>query len=279
MIYFLGMSHVINVLKACSSIPLSFTHENWSALNTAGTFFNLPVKPGVLPEESLKSFIISTAAGWGAVADSSMADGKINIVAAPGFIDLLNSIQPVQDEGVLFAFINGNEHSVLSMVQHPLPYDFHLPWREDLELLPGRQPLPLEVITRQLEQALKQTNAILLAMRLTLPRIRLVLVMPPPPLASEESIRKVPEVFADQFEQFGITPLSIRLKYYLYYTEMLSQTARNSGIEILPVPPQALNPDGSLADPYTYGCTHGNEHYGALVAAQIKHVVQSDGDR
>lgn len=277
MIYVIGMSHAINVLKACSREPLSFSHDDWSFFSTEGKFFDLTIKPGVFPDDHFKVFIISRAAGWGQIAELQTKDGKNIVAAVPGFCDLLESIKVAQDNGILITFINGNDHSVLSLLQHPIPYDFLLPWRSDLDLMPGRQPVPLDVITRQMESALNSTIATLTFMRISLPKMRILHVMPPPPMASEEQIRKAPEVFGDKIRQCGITPLPIRIKYYLLYQEVIGRTLSNLGIEAIMPPDKALNPDGSLADQYVYGCTHGNDLYGSLVVDQIATFIKDRG--
>jgi hypothetical protein len=272
--FVLGMSHAINVLKALSNAPLSFSHENWVNLSTEGQFFDVQTKLGLLPGDVLKAFIVTPACGWGLMAQmQTLADGSQNVVGVEGYIHLLQSLKPVQDNSCLFSFVHGNEHSVLSMVQHPEPYDFFLPWRTDLDILPGYQPIAYEVVRLQMEQALSATLGCLAMMRLQLPGIRLVHVLPPPPVASEQQIMKTPEIFKDQFARFGITPVSIRVKYYLLLIEVLRQALTPYRIELLECPAQACRDDHALRDDYAYAATHANEAYGALVAQQMKSLV------
>lgn len=278
MIYVLGMSHAINVLKAISSTPLSFSHENWVDLSTAGQFFDVHAKPGLIQGNQLKAFIATPACGWGFMAQMRTSpDGQKVVVGVDGFIDLLLSLETRQDDSCLFSFVHGNEHSVLSMVQHPIPYDFHLPWRADLELEPGTQPVPYEVVRQQMERSLDATIGCLVMMRLKLPRIRLVNVLPPPPIESSQQIMQTPEIFKEQLAKHGITPISIRVKYYLLFKEVLQQALAPYNVELLESPPETLNANGSLKVEYAYAATHANEAYGALVANQMQALVNSQG--
>ena len=91
------------------------------------------------------------------------------------------------------------------------------------ELLPDTQPVAYEIIRRQMEQALSYQIACVAIMRTLLPTLRLVHVLPPPPIESEIQLLKTPEIFGEQLTRFGITPFSIRLKYYLLAVDILRQ--------------------------------------------------------
>jgi len=277
MIYILGMSHAINVLKALSIAELSFSHENWVGLSTGGQFFDVHTKPGLISGDLLKAFIVSPACGWGGQTAQlhTLPDGKQTVVGAEGFISLLLSLESDQDNSCLFSFTYGNEHSVLSMVQHPEPYDFCLPWRADFPMEPDCQPIPYEVVRRQMELALSSTIGSLVMARIKLPRMRLGHVLPPPPVASNEQILRSPEIFRDQFAQYGITPISIRVKYYLLFIEVLRLALDPYRVELLESPKQATNESGALKDEYAFAATHANEAYGNLVAQQFKVHLQS----
>ena len=272
--YVLGMSHAINVLKAVSSTPLALTHENWTELATGGQFFDVQTRPGLLPGDLLKAFVVTPACGWGFMAQMrTMPDGTQNVIGVEGYINLLLSLESVQDDSCLFSFLHGNEHSMLSMVQHPQPYDFSLPWRPDLKLEHGRQPIPYEIVRAQMERSLAATIGCLAMMRVKLPRMRIVHVLPPPPVGSSEQIMRTPEIFRDQFARFGITPVAIRVKYYLLFIEVLRQALLPYRVELLESPQLSRSASGALKDEYAFAATHANEAYGALVAGQMQSLL------
>ena len=277
MIYVLGMSHAINVLKAAASGDFGLTHENWSGLNSGEQFFALPAKPELVPDGSLRAFIISPATGWGSVAEMKGGDGgQKHVVAVEGYVRLLESLSQTGPEDILFSFVHGNEHSILSLVQHANPYDFFEPWDAQSSLEPGTQPLPFEIVQRQMEKAINPSVACLAMLRAKLPRLRVAHVMAPPPIESEEHIRNTPEVFRERLEQTGVTPLSIRLKYYRLAQRMLGESLAALGIDLLACPEEAVGPSGAIRDEYAFGATHGNERYGELV---LRRMVAMAGQR
>jgi len=271
MMYVLGMSHAINVLKAAAAGEFALTHENWSALQSGERFFPLPVKPGLVEGDSLQAFIVSHATNWGSVAGiQPKADGGKHVVAVDGYVRLLESIANAGAADVIFSFMHGNEHSMLSLVQHARPCDFHLPWETQSTLVEKAQPLPFDVVRRQMEQALNPALACLAMMRGKLPGVRIVHVMAPPPIESEAHIRQAPEVFREKIEKTGVTPLSVRLKYYRLAERMLAESLAALDVTLLAAPDQARSPSGAIRDDYAYGATHGNEAYGRLVLDQMR---------
>lgn len=274
MVYIIGMSHIISVLKAASAADQPFSLENWSS-SAATEFAELATRPGLFPGDRIKTLIVS-AQGWGGMATLRvLPSGKKEVVAVDGYIELLRGLQPRQEGACLISMLNGNEHSALTLVQHAVPYDFQVPGRTDLPLLADAQPVSYEVIRRHLEPWLNATIASLAMARMMLPAIRLVHVFPPPPVESNEQIMLVPELFREHLMYYGITPLSVRVKYYLLAKQIVRETLAGLGlnIEFLDAPPQAVGPAGGLLDPYVAGATHGNQAYGELVALQMRDLL------
>jgi hypothetical protein len=270
MIYVLGMSHAINVLKAAAAGEFGLTHENWSNLNSGEQFFDLPAKPELVLGGQLRAFIITRAMGWGSVAEMrSGGNGQKHVTAVEGYVRLLESLSGTGAEDILFSFMHGNEHSILSLVQHAEPYDFFEPWDADSTLAAGAQPIPFDAVRRQMEQAINPTVASLAMLRNKLPQLRVMHVMAPPPIESEAHIRSAPEVFRERIEKTGVTPLSIRIKYYRLAQRMLGDSLRAFDVGLLACPEQAIGPSGAIRDAYAYGATHGNEQYGHLVLHQM----------
>ncbi|MBV8634336.1 MAG: hypothetical protein JO002_07585 [Burkholderiaceae bacterium] len=270
MIYVLGMSHAINVLKAAAAGQFGLTHENWSRLNSGEQFFDLPAKPELVRGGLLRAFVISHATGWGSVAEMRPGqNGQRHVVAVDGYVRLLESLSGTGPDDTLFSFVHGNEHSILSLVQHAQPYDFFEPWDPGSMLAPGSQPIAFDIVRQQMEQAINSSVAALAMLRSKLPQLRVVHVMAPPPIESEEHIRNTPEVFRERIEKTGITPLSIRLKYYRLAQRMLGDSLQALRIDLLACPEQAIGPTGAIKDDYAYGATHGNERYGELVLRQM----------
>jgi hypothetical protein len=272
MIYLIGMSHMVSLLQAVSAADAGVGLHNWHH-QAAERFFPIEVKPGMLPGDALRALIISSQ-DWTPLAKHSEQGGQRMLWAHQGFIEALRPLQQEQQEpqeqqgNTLVSFLHGNGHAAISLLQHPVPFDFVLPGHEDLGMLPGFQPVSHELIRKQLMPYQVTTIAALSMMRMLLPTMRIVHVLPPPP-SSEAQIRSKPELFASRMES-GVTPLSIRIKYYLLANRLLREAMHNHGVEMLEAPPDSVAADGSLRDQLSGGATHGNPAYGELLAAQLR---------
>jgi hypothetical protein len=266
MIYLIGMSHMVSLLHAVSAADAGVGLDNWCH-QAAERFFPVAVKPGMLPGDALKALIIS-GQDWTPLAKHSEQGGQRMLWAHEGFIEALRPLQGQPEGNALVSFLHGNGHAAISLLQHPAPFDFVLPGREELGMLPGFQPVSHELIRKQLMPYQVTTIAALSMMRMLLPGMRIVHVLPPPP-SSEAQIRSKPELFASRMEN-GVTPLSIRIKYYLLANQLLREAMHSHGVEMLEAPPDSVAADGGLRDELCAGATHGNQAYGELVAAQLR---------
>jgi hypothetical protein len=266
MIYLIGMSHMVSLLHAVSAADAGVGLHNWDH-QAAEHFFPVSVQPGTLPGDVLKALIISSQ-NWTPLAKYSEQGGQRVLWAHEGFIGALRPLQEQQQGDTLVSFLHGNGHAAISLLQHPAPFDFVLPGHEDLGMQPGFQPVSHELIRKQIMPYQVTTIAALSMMRMLLPGMRIVHVLPPPP-SSEQQIRSKPELFASRMES-GVTPLSIRIKYYLLANRVLREAMHNHGVEMLEAPAASVAADGSLRDDLSAGATHGNPAYGELLAAQLR---------
>jgi hypothetical protein len=216
-------------------------------------------------------FVASPGVGWGLVADfRTTPDGQKQVVAVDSYIQLLRTLETQQHTGnTLVSFIHGNELSGLCLVQHPEPFDFFMPDAPDTKLVPGFRPIPLDVVQRQIDRAISNTVACLAMARVLLPSLRIVHVLPPPPIESKAQLMSKPEIFQASIEKFGLTPLSIRVKYYQLMAGLMTKALAPFQIEVIAPPPASKNSQGALKDELVYGATHANEAYGAMVVDQM----------
>lgn len=263
----LGMSHAISVLRAV--VPdVGVSHTSWTTWAQQPGFQPIGPLPGDGRDVALRAHLIIPGVDCRAVVQT--VDGRPTVAAAPAFIEIVTSLDP---QGLLVSFLGGNEHSVLSLLNPAVPFDFVWPAGHEAPLLAGHQPVSLAVVEAQLLAAIQQTLAQLTMIRARHPGLRIVHVAPPPPQANEARMRDTPEVFGDLIARHGLMPLSIRLKYYGLYVELFRRHLAPLGIECLGPPPDSLDEHGALRDGLTLGCTHGNEAYGALVLKQLRQLA------
>jgi hypothetical protein len=239
------------------------SHSNYGpSTQEAATWQECPV-PAVLDavvQGGMNVFLLSS---WNA----SLRDGVL--AATDRYWQLLDTIPRDGEPRRVVSFMGGNEHSVLSIVEHPQPYDFYAPECADLRMIAGRQPIALQSIEKLLDTRMNSTVALLTALRLKHPDLRILHVMPPPPISSETQILQQPEIFRELFAARGIAPLSVRVKIYRVYCRLLAQALSRLAIDHIPHPQGVTDATGGLRDEYASGCTHGNEAYGGLVAQQL----------
>lgn len=163
----------------------------------------------------------------------------------------------------------GNEHSVFSVFEHEVPFDFAL---EGLgveeEADGGRQIVPKEVVRRELAARLAPLIGSCLALRRLFPDVPMSHVMSPPPVADSDLIRQRPEALAVVIEARDVAPGALRLKTYRLAEEILSEALEGSGVRVLSAPTAALQ-DGYLAEECWMASVHANASYGALVLDQL----------
>ncbi|MBV8801228.1 MAG: hypothetical protein JO208_15670 [Alphaproteobacteria bacterium] len=97
-----------------------------------------------------------------------------------------------------------------------------------------------------------------------------VQILPPPPIASEEHIRRRPGPFKEALEQGKIAPVALRQRLWRTYCNFLRSISEPLDIKCLEPPADAIDQTGCLATAY-YGAdpTHANTEYGKLVFRQI----------
>jgi len=274
-VFVFGMSHMIGLLKAVTTAPHALSLDNWDS-SSATEFQLLDVQPGLFPHDRIGALVVS-AQGWGGMAQLvTLDDQRREVRGEPGYIALLAGLQERQQGAMLVSMLHGSSHTALSLVRHPQAYDFYLSGHEDLPFTAEAQPLPEALVRRQLEPYLHSTIASLALARMLLPDIRLVHVFPPPPITSEEQIRRVPEGFRAHLETYGVTPLALRLKYYLLANRIVREGTQALGLHIdfIDAPPETLDADGGLREEYAAGASHANERYGALLAQQLHAISQ-----
>jgi len=193
-----------------------------------------------------------------------LADGTT--VVRDRYRDLLAGEPPE----LLVSTLGGNEHSIFSLYEHPVPFDV-LAGADDPGVGgdgPPRQIVPLEVVRRELRDRAEGLVRSCAALAALLPTTEVVQVMPPPPIADEAQIRRRPEVFVQVVEQFGVAPAPLRRKIYEIHEATLRDALSGVGVRLLSAPSDACD-DGYLAEPYWREATHANTAYGRLVLEQL----------
>ena len=168
---------------------------------------------------------------------------------------------------VLGLSFDGNMHNVLCLGEHPQPFTIAGAGGPE----GGRTSIPHAVMRDLFRMRIEgRMTEFVTRYRTCFPEARLVVILPPPPLADLSRIETLSDVLAARVAG-GFAPAEIRLAAYECQLEIYRDVAREAGVGCLEPPPAARDDSGLLAPDYTSkDPTHGNEAYGALVLSQLE---------
>jgi hypothetical protein len=165
--------------------------------------------------------------------------------------------------------VGGNAHTSLGLINHPQPFDFVLPEEPDLPLIPGAEILPSEAVRAALRSKMQKPDAALAELRAATSR-PMIHLESPPPIPSEEHIRKYPSVFEARIAARGVTPITLRYKLWRLHSSIVRESCKQLGVSFMTVPPSAQNSDGTLVEQaWNDDPTHGNRWYGIRVMHRL----------
>jgi hypothetical protein len=188
------------------------------------------------------------------------------------FEEFLAKIAKLGPEDVVVSMIGGNQHAVLSTIQHPRPFDFFLQSGPAPDLSAGVEMIPYRAIADLFQQGFKKGDGQSLEAIRSATVAHVVHVAPPPPKADNAFIEEYHEsLFATKgLARRGVSPPELRLKFWTLQTQILRRLCRTLGIELI-MPPRAAVSDGYLRpEYYAQDATHANWRYGERVIREIE---------
>jgi hypothetical protein len=188
------------------------------------------------------------------------------------FENFLELVRPLKSTDVVLSAIGGNSYAVFSTIQHPEPFDFIDPHGgpdadSRLDLIPYR------ILETHFTQAIGIRDGKSLERLRKATTARVVHVIPPPPKGDDEFITQYHEsVFRNEgIASRGVSPASLRLKFWLLQTRVLGRLCKERDVEVLMPPAAAFDEEGFLSpDYYAKDATHANPDYGELILQEIE---------
>lgn len=188
------------------------------------------------------------------------------------FEAVLEECAALQPTDVIVSAIGGNKHAMISLIQHPEPYDVLSARRDPDSFEPGAELIPSAVFKSYLDIQLGKTDY---------PRVmslreagvqRTLHLAPPPPKANVDHILSGAEsVFAAWgIREKGVSPALLRQSIWDLQFEATRENLEPRGVEVVPPPPGTQEPEGYLLpEYYSTDATHANAAYAARVLDQI----------
>jgi len=195
------------------------------------------------------------------------------VMGDTSFEDFLKLAGALKESDTVISMIGGNQHAVFSTIQHPQPFSF---------LLPGDKPepgagaiglIPYRTLADHFDAGIRGRDGKSLTALREATRARVVHLQPPPPKRDNQHILLHHESnFANEgITTLGVSPPELRLKFWRLQSVLLEALCTSLGIDVLPPPPDALDPDGFLLPEfYASDATHANPAYGELVLQQVE---------
>ncbi len=187
----------------------------------------------------------------------------------------LNKVFTSMKPDLLITAIAGNDHNVFSILNSPEPFDFCLKAEPEVEINEKCEIVSESLVKSRLELKLK--NKVLNVNKLISEfyRIPLYILEPPPPVP-EDHIHNYPGVFIDKIKECGVSPLSLRYKFWRVNSSILKDFCTENQFGFIQVPSGCLNKEGSLVDKaLNQDPTHGNSWYGRKIIDQIARICKT----
>lgn len=186
------------------------------------------------------------------------------------FIDIAKSLR---ESDVIYSMIGGNQHAVISTIQHPMPFDFVGP-STSLEVTgEGMEIIPYHVIRNFFDEGVRRGDGLSIAALRSAVRAPVIHIIPPPPKRDNEHIRSHHESrFADDgIAELGVSPPMLRMKCWQLQTDLLQEFCSQIDVQTMLPPAEARDKDGFLLPEfYANDATHANPLYGELLMQAIE---------
>lgn len=172
----------------------------------------------------------------------------------------------LEPSDVLISLMGGNQHQILGLVQHQVPFDLFID-AADARPPAGIECIPLQAFRDIFRTALRGKDWTRLSRIREGVRCPVFHMAPPPPKEDAAHIgRRHETAFVGGILDRGISPAPLRLKLWVLQVDVLRELGAEMGIGVLPPPEGSQTAEGFLKpEYYANDATHGNTAYGALV--------------
>lgn len=180
---------------------------------------------------------------------------------------------------LLVSAIGGNLHQVVSLVQHPIEFDFAM---QDEALFTDaclKQIIPYSQVLDFFISALRSKDCKRLLQLKQSAKCKVCHLIPPPPKENHEHILKNPEsTFVNNgIMAKGISNPNLRLKTWKVQVQALEAICKEMGVDLLKPPSVSVEKGGFLKEEYyANDATHANAQYGLLVLNQLTDMLKDN---
>jgi hypothetical protein len=227
------------------------------------------------PNEGVEWFIFNTFK-FGVDFPFSVADATGNYVLNPSLRACIDEVVPKGHNKFFVSMFGGNAHNALTLLEHPVPFDFILPEAPSRPRIPNTTYVPYNYVEAFLK---RMTEAFLLNMatlRLAYPD-QMAHVESPPPIGDNDFVLEhLEQYFTAQSDNPRIAPRELRYKLWRTHSRIISHACEGYGLPFLAAPAEGMDEDGFLIrSAYGKDSTHAGIPYGLLILKQIESRLNS----
>jgi len=188
--------------------------------------------------------------------------------------ELYSLIKDLQSTDIVASTLGGNQHQVVSLIQHPVPFDVYngsAPIQkprslDSVTIIPNRQ------IYDWMESGLRGRDGTRLNTLKAKTQARVMHLAPPPPKKNAAHILARCETAFQEagISKYGVTDASTRQRIWAIQIKALKSLTTEWGIELINNPSQTVTDDGFLDEIYyANDATHANTLYGERIIQQL----------
>jgi len=195
-------------------------------------------------------------------------------------VDEINALATcLNSSDLLVSAIGGNMHQVVSLVQHPIAFDFFMHDESQYSDTSFRQIIPYSQILDFFISNLRSKDCERLLQLKQSAKCKVCHLIPPPPKENHEHILKNPETtFRNNgIMERGISNPNLRLKAWKVQVKALEAICKEMGVELIKPPTDTVKKSGFLKEEYyANDATHANAKYGLLVLNQLTDMLNDN---
>ena len=181
-------------------------------------------------------------------------------------------------DGIVTTLI-GSEPFIWAVTGQARPFDIILPFSPNLAKVPGAEIIPYGLLRRWAYDTISGVLDFHARIR-SLTGLPIYQVLPPPPVANEDSVLKdASDEFREIMQTRGIPHWAIRYKLWLLWVSIAEEMAGRNKVQVVPSPSAASDENGLLLEEYSGDCVHANQHFGCLVWRQLEPLISAKADR
>jgi hypothetical protein len=204
---------------------------------------------------------------------STTSDNCSSVIGDTSFDEMLSLARRLRSDDVLVSLVGGNQHAVFGTIQHPQPFDFALPGEQAPRRRKGVEIIPFRTLWDFFSSGIRDGDGAVIAALRSATQARMIHVLAPPPKHKNMFIESHHDTYfkKEGIGRLGVSSADLRMKFWKLQNLAVEEICAGLGIETLPPPPEALDPNGFLAGTFYAGdATHANIAYGELVLAQLE---------